>query len=100
MSNLCFLNISCPRNKGSVIWSLIFILELPFEKVCGDSNSPNTQSTTRRHVGKKNITVTDKENAVYAKYRPSYDPPNFNPLAVTGYLTKIRNAYPDGQYAL
>ena len=79
-----------------VIWSLIFILELLFEKVCGDNNSPNTHFTTRRHVGKKNITDADTENVIYAKYGPSYHAPNFNPLTVTSCLVdraKIRNFY-------
>ena len=79
-----------------VIGSLIFILELLFEKVCGDSNSPNTNSTTRRHVGKKNFKAAHTENAIYAKYRPSYHAPNFNPLTATSCLVdraKIRNFY-------
>ena len=79
-----------------MIWSLIFILELLFEKVCGDNNSPNTHSTTRRRVGKKNITAVDAENAIYAKYGPSYHAPNFNPLTVTSCLVdraKIKNFY-------
>ena len=82
---------------------MIFILELPFEKVFGDNNSPNTQFTTRRHVGKKNITAVGTGNAIYAKYRPSYDTPNFNLLVVIVYLAdraKIRSVFPNGRYAL
>ena len=86
MINLCFLNISCPRNKGSMICSLIFSLELPFEKVFGDNNSPNTQFTTRHHVGNKKITAVDTGKTIYAKYRPSYDTPNFNLLPAIVYL--------------
>ena len=75
---------------------MIFILELLFEKVCGDNNSPNTHSTTRRQVGKKSITAADSENAIYAKYGPSYHAPNFNQLTPTSCLVnraKIRKFY-------
>ena len=47
--------------------------------------------------------TADTENAIYSKYIPSYDAPNFNPLAATGYLAnrvKIKNVYPNGRYGL